>query len=328
MSDRRERNRAETVRMRRRQHTQKRLTQASAPPAAVSLEARPLPPVTSRHAMTYVAPQKSPSPNTRRRFQAALSLPGIEVRMPSISFPRAEIKWRVMSLLLSFLLAACLYLSWTLPTFRVAAAQVHGNQKVSADAINSVLDVGGQPIFTLMPAVLEARLRLNYPELASAGVTVALPNVVDVEVAERKPVILWQQGGAYTWIDDAGVAFRPNGSADNLIQVAAQAAPPPGTAAENDPLSPLPYLSPDMVSAIKTLAPDVPQGTTLVYSPTYGLGWSDSRGWQVFFGSDAQNMPLNLQVYKSLVASLTQQEINPAFISVQYANAPYYRMSQ
>lgn len=96
----------------------------------------------------------------------------------------------------------------------------------------------------------------------------------------------------------------------------------------NDPLSPLPYLSAEMVKAIETLAPKVPAGTTMIYDHQNGLGWSDSRGWKVTFGDDPQDMALKLQVYQSLVASLAQQGVTPAFISVQYVNAPYYRISQ
>jgi hypothetical protein len=84
----------------------------------------------------------------------------------------------------------------------------------------------------------------------------------------------------------------------------------------------------DMVKSIQILAPSIPAGTTMVYDPRYGLGWLDARGWQVSFGIDARDMALKLQVYQSLVTSLTQQGIIPTFISVQYANAPYYRMSQ
>lgn len=322
MSNKHELTRAEMVRLRRRQQAQKRMTQASA------LAARPLPPITSRAGMTYVTPQQAMPPSTKRRFQTSFSMPGIEVHMPGISIHGAEVKWRLLSFTLSLLLGAALYLAWTLPEFRASAAQINGNQRVSADEINAVLSSTEQPIFTLMPSDLENRLRLNYAELASVKVTLGLPNIVIVNVVERQPVILWQQGDGYTWIDDSGVAFRPRGAADNIIPVTALAAPAPGLPSEKDPLSPVPYISADTVKAIKTLAPSVPQGTTMIYDPQYGLGWSDSRGWQAFFGSDAKDMALKVQVYQALVTSLTQQGIYPAFISVQYANAPYYRMSQ
>jgi hypothetical protein len=325
MTENRARSRAEIVRMRRRDQAQRRVTESS------TLATRPLPPITSRASMTYTVPQKATPPSSPRRYQTALSMPGFEIRLPTIRVTSVGIKSRLLSGFLSLLLGSALYLAWTLPEFHAAAARVNGNARLSADEINAVLSVTGQPIFTLMPADMETRLRLNYPELVSAQVILSLPNTVTVNIVERKPLILWQQVSGYTWIDGTGVAFRPRGNADGLILVTAlgpNTTPPPGLPSEKDPLSPIPYISADLVKAIQTLAPGVPPGTTLVYDAQYGLGWSDSRGWQAYFGSSAKDMTLKLQVYQSLVTKLTQQGISPAFISVQYANAPYYRMSQ
>lgn len=314
--------RAEQVRTRRRQQIQKR------PKQSASLMTRSLPPVVSRTGLTNLNQQKTNPPNTKRRFQAAFSMAGFELRIPAITLPGIEVKSRLLSLFLTLLLGAALYLCMTLPEFQVSKAQVYGNQRITADEINAVLSSSGQPIFLLQPSDLETRLRLNYPEIAAATVSLGLPNLVIVKIVERQPVILWQQGSGFTWIDQSGIAFRPRGTAANLIQVNATGVPPPGLPVMNDPLSPLPYLSVDLVKAIETLAPSVPAGTAMAYDPVNGLGWSDARGWQVTFGNNAKDMALKVQVYQSLVASLTQQGITPAFISVQYANAPYYRMSQ
>jgi hypothetical protein len=278
--------------------------------------------------MTYATQQKTLPGSTKRRFQASFSLPGFEMRLPAISLPQVAFRSRLLSFFLCILLGTALYLAFTLPEFQVTKAQVYGNHLLSADEINSVISSSGRPVFTLNPADLEMRLRLNYPELISAKVTLGLPNLLSVNIVERKPVILWQQGGGYTWIDGSGVAFRPRGSADNLIPVTALASPTLNPPAGTDPLTPAPYLSADMVKAIQILAPSVPAGTSLVYDPKNGLGWMDSRGWQVSFGTTPKDMALKLQVYQSLVTSLTGQGIFPTFISVQYANAPYYRMSQ
>ena len=42
------------------------------------------------------------------------------------------------------------------------------------------LNIAGRPIFLLIPADLETRLRLHYPELVSVQVDVTLPNIVSV----------------------------------------------------------------------------------------------------------------------------------------------------
>ena len=324
MSEKDSLSRAEAVRMRRRQHTQRR--------AVKSLQqiTRPLPVITSRENIGSAALEPANQSKTRRRYQAAFSLPGVQIHMPAITMPRFEVGWRLLSFLISLSLGVALYLAWTLPMFRVSVAQVTGNQRITADEINAVLDSAGQPIFTLLPSELEQRIRLNYPELDSATVTLSLPNIVYINVTERQPVILWQENGAYTWLDENGVAFRPRSpqGADKLISVNAIASPPHGQPSTNDPLSPTPYVSEDMVKAIQILAPNVPSGATLTYDPRYGLGWSDSRGWQAYFGSDSKDMNTRWLVYQALVNSLLQRGIYPILISVQYSNAPYYRLSQ
>jgi hypothetical protein len=291
---------------------------------------RPLPPITSRGSTGYVSSPRSIPRTTRRKYEAAsVTVPGIEIRLPAIQITSEGVRSRLPGILLTILLGVALYLAATLPEFHAAPAQVTGNERISAEEINTALGSTGESIFVLTGADLEAKLRLSYPDLAAVHVSVSLPNHIQVQVEERKPVVLWQQGDGITWIDANGIAFRPRGDAAGLIAVAASGAPAgaePTAAA--DPLTPAPFISPDLVQAILNLGPDVPQGTAMEYDPKYGLGWSDSRGWKVFFGNTAKDMPVKLQVYKALVDSLAQQGIQATFISVQYANAPYYRTGQ
>ncbi|HEX8991246.1 MAG TPA: FtsQ-type POTRA domain-containing protein [Anaerolineales bacterium] len=322
MSTRRERTRAEAVRLRRREQTQKRVKASSV------MATRPLPPITSRGDLAYPGSPRSSSASTRRSYQTSLSMPGIEIRMPAVHLTTAGARSRLLSLFLSLLLGACIYLAATLPEFHAAPARVTGNGRISAQEINTSLNTTGESIFALTGASLENRLRQEFPDLESVHVAISLPNLVSVSIVERQPVVLWQQGNGYTWIDASGIAFRPRGTAGNLVPVIALAPPPALAGATADPLAPLPYITADLVKAIQTLAPDVPQGETLQYDPNYGLGWTDSRGWKVFFGDAAKDMPMKLQVYTSLVNDLAQKGIHPTFISVQYANAPYYRISQ
>ncbi|HET8943446.1 MAG TPA: hypothetical protein VFO59_01565, partial [Dehalococcoidia bacterium] len=88
------------------------------------------------------------------------------------------------------------------------------------------------------------------------------------------------------------------------------------------------FAAPDLVQTALALASSVPPGSALTYDPAYGFGWTDSRGWQVYFGSTSRDMPLKLRVYQSLVDSLAGRGVSPAFISVVHADAPYYRMEQ
>lgn len=318
MSEKTDLTRADQVRLRREKETNKRMQRA------VKEATRPAPPITTR-AKAAAAPKRKPVRNARRRFQVALPAPRDEMRR--LSIPRPTFGMRAVSFVLAALLGTAIYLAYNLPYFRVAQAQIAGNQLISPQEINAVMGVAGQPIFTLKPEEIETRLRLNFPELVLADVTVSLPNLVSVTMIERRPVVRWEQGGSYTWIAEDGVAFRPRGERGELISVVAEGAPAVSLSA-SDPLNPIPFISTGMVQSLKGLAGHVPPGMSILYSPDFGFGWNDPRGWRVYFGTSAHDVELKMRVYETMVNSLTQRGIRPAMINVTYPTAPYYRMTQ
>lgn len=313
MSEKREAPRSEQVRTRQTQKKTIRLTQAT--------ERAYRPTTAPARKQSYVATRN------KRRFNIAVGMPGADLRGPAIMFPSLRPGWRTASFLLTILLGAAIYLAWTLPYFRIATATVMGNERLSSEEIYAGLGVSGQPIFALQPDEIATRLRINYPELASVQVDVYFPNQIYVTVAERHPVILWQQGEGYTWIDAGGVAFLPRGFVADLVPVVGLAVPPAGIASPDDPLSPPPYMTKELVDAILALAPNLPAGVSMNYDPQNGLGWTDARGWQAFFGTNSKDMVLKLRVYQSLTDSLAARGIVPVLINVAYPDAPYYRLT-
>ena len=320
MSTRQELTRAEIARQRRAQRAAKELTQTSK---------RALKPVTP---VSRVAPVRAEVNRTRfanqRRFNIALSLPEIHLHKPSIAVQRLHASWRLASVFIALLLSVAIYLALTLSYFHIPNATVMGNNRLTREEIETVTGVIGQSIFTVQPDEVAKRLRMNYPELLSAQVNVYLPNHVYVTVTERQPVIVWQQDQGYTWIDATGVAFRPRGAVKGLVPVIGSIVPPMGVPSLDDPLSPPPFMQKELVDAILALAPTVPAGSTMVFDRTFGLGWTDSRGWKSFFGTSAKDMPLKVRVYQSLVDSLVKRGKIPVFISVVYPDAPFYRMAE
>jgi hypothetical protein len=316
MSEKKDQSRSEQVRQRRESNTVKRVQRARKDAT------RPAPPVTSRARQAVAAPKRKPAQNARRRYQVALTSAS-DAR--PISIPRPQLGIRLLSFLVVALIGAAIYFVYTLPTFRVTQAKVTGNQLISTEELSAAMSITGQPVFMLKPSDLETRLRLNYPELSSVDVSVSLPNVVAVNVVERKPVVRWEQGGGYTWIAEDGVAFRPRGENPELISVMAVAAPALDLRA-SDPLNPVPFISDDMVRALKGLGNHVPPGMPILYDPTLGFGWNDPRGWSVYFGTSSYDIELKMRVYETLVSSLTQRGIRPVMINVTYPTAPYYRI--
>jgi POTRA domain, FtsQ-type len=266
--------------------------------------------------------------STRRRFQNALLPVAPDAELRGISIARPNLGRRLPSFFLVVLLASALYFAFNASQLQVTQAQVIGNQMLTAAEINTALNIAGQPAFLLIPSELEKRLRLQFPELAAAKVDIVLPNTVSVQVIERRPVVRWEQGEGYTWISEEGIAFRPHGDMPGLIGVVALSAPPIEGIVSSDPLTPAPFIKPDLVKTLKALAGHVPPGAQILYDASFGFGWNDPRGWKVYFGTSATDVELKMRVYESLVASLTQRGIQPAMINVTYPTAPYYRLSE
>jgi len=322
MSEKKELTRAEMVRIRRERETVQRMHRAA------QEAARPAPPIVARAKKDVVKPKNKPARpgRARRRFQIALHLPRADFR--AIRIPRLRLGWRSFSFILAAILGLVVYLAFQSPKFRVVEAKITGNQLLAPSEINAVMKVAGRPIFVLIPSDLETRLRLNYPELVSVKVEVALPNLVSVNTVERLPIIRWEQAGGYTWISEDGIAFRPRGEVLGLIPVVALSGPALEGNVSIDPLTPAPYISSEMVRALKGLVSRVPPGEPILYDAGLGFGWNDPRGWRVYFGTSASDVELKMRVYEAMVSSLTQRGIRPALINVTYPTAPYYRMSQ
>jgi len=255
--------------------------------------------------------------------QVAFSLGRADVRAPAISLPQLGPRW--ISAGATLLLAFLLITMWNSSTFAVSAAELKGAQRLSTAEVNAALGISGQPVFTAVPSQMVAQLRADFPDLSAASVHVGLPNRLVVEVTERTPLLAWSQNGAVTWIDASGIAFPPRGAVQGLIPVDATGTPPQIQLDASAPAYEHPYLAPDMVQAMVTLYPYLPQGVTMTYDPQYGMGWNDSRGWSVYFGQSTSDIPMKIKVYQAIVDTLTSQGIQPTLISVEYLDAPFYK---
>ncbi|GAB4492981.1 MAG: hypothetical protein Fur0016_28910 [Anaerolineales bacterium] len=286
------------------------------------------------------APRISPSVS-RSRFRARYDVAVMPVRgqvraatavypqSPPMALPRITFGPRWFSLLLVIACAAMMYFSLTEPTFLAQEAVIHGNQRVTSQDINSVLGIANQPGALLNPAQIEYNIRASFPEIYGAYVQVELPAKVTITVAERQPVAAWMQDGQVVWVDAYGYAFPPRGQVEGLVMVTAAGNPPtPGNLGLAQTIGARPFLTPELSAAIATLAPQVPEGAALVYDPRYGLGWSDPRGWQAYFGKNNSDITTKLLVYQSLVENLAARGVQPILISVEYPNSPFYRVSK
>jgi hypothetical protein len=271
----------------------------------------------------------SKSPHSRR-YDAASTRSVFGARpasTPSLSLPKVTYGPRWLSFLLSAACGLTLFILLGMDPFIVRSAEINGNLRLSAQEVSSALGVMGQSSALLDPAQVEYNILSAFPDIATARVDISLPAVVRVTVSERQPVAAWQQGDQLVWVDAQGYAFPARGLAEGLVTVTSTGAPPaPSNLNIDQNLGARPFLTHEMTTALMSLTPQVPQDAALIYDPRYGLGWTDPRGWQVYFGDSGGDMDTKLKVYQAMTDYLGQHEITPKLISVEYPGAPFYRM--
>jgi cell division septal protein FtsQ len=262
----------------------------------------------------------------RRRYDVALNMPGVEMRLPSL--PQVAVGWRLASFLLVAALGLLLYHLWSSPQYRIQTARIIGLQRLTSQDVNAVLNVRDERIFAIDPDILQKKLMQAFPEFSKVDVKVNLPGEVIVKIDERQPILTWRQDGRTILVDANGVSFpmRDDSSAMPAVIVEAHGSPPvQEVQAENLTLEQ--FMPVEMVSAILSMNAQVPAGTSLSYDPQRGLGWKDAQGWEVYFG-DTRNMDMKLRLYRAILEKLDKDDIMPALISVEHVHLPYYRLER
>ncbi len=310
------------------------------------------PPVMARSSTSSVTAPTRRRSKPRRRFAIALPMPGAEMQLPAI--PQLRLSWRLVSLALSLLVAAALYLYWNTPTYTVSGAEINGLQRLSPLEVNTVLGITGQPIFMVDAESIQQTLETEFPEFSAIETSVSLPASVLITVTERVPVAIWRQDGRSLYIAEDGVGFPSrNQEEGSLLPVVEASANPPapapvqtvdeildelyGTEEEVDVELTRPseksepvsrnFMKPEMVANLLTVAEQAPSGVPIIYDTKHGLSWTDPGGWQVYFGA-LEDIEMKLNVYEALLAQLDQDDTLPRLISVEYVHAPYYQLER
>jgi hypothetical protein len=91
--------------------------------------------------------------------------------------------------------------------FATGRTAVTGNTWTSEEAVLAAMAVpAGQNVFTLDTTALESRLTA-LPAIRDATVTVALPDGILVDVAEREALVAWRVGERQFLVDEDGFLF-------------------------------------------------------------------------------------------------------------------------
>lgn len=261
-------------------------------------------------------PRRSRRRRPRRRFDLALPVElGAEIRLPAL--PNIKPGPRLASAAMLILVVILLRSLLLAPQFFVAEAVVAGNDLLMAHQVRSIAQVDDLSVFLIDPSAGEARFS-SIPEVASAKIRVGWPNRVEIQIAERVPLVSWHDGYRDWWLSEEGVAFLKHGEREGLVHIHSET---PVLDIQRDPLAQV--IDPQVLVAAGVLAAQIPETNSLLYDTVHGLGFEDERGWTAFFGVKG-DMVMKVRLYRAIGGHLEQRSIAPSLVSVKEPSAPYY----
>lgn len=232
---------------------------------------------------------------------------------------RVFVSWRVFSGLIILALMMVLWLFFTADIFYVHSVAVGGLEYLTKEEVFALSDIANVHIFWIDPQTVRQSI-LRSPTVADARVEVGWPpNMVQIIIEERQPALVWEQAGVATWIDAQGRIMQQREDRPELLRISREPAPNEITS----PLGPSDRLDVSIVNGAMQLKSLYPNTTVLRYHPDKGLGFSDSGGWEVWFGTGT-DMPQKILVYDAIVVNLAARGILPGEINVSNLDSPFY----
>ena len=256
--------------------------------------------------------------------------------------------WRLLSFVLVVALAYCVLTAFRSPEYRISTVEISGLQRLSAEEVLGSLNIVGDHIFAVQPEEIANTIAASYPELRDIQVNVSLPAKVTISAVERQPMFTWQMKDRVMWVDTEGYLIPARGSAAEMLTIDADALPlyqvdedlrefgstkiiqdksinKPGQS-ELTFFAQTKHIDSNLLVAVLQLNAWMPEENTLLYQNQRGLGWADTRGWDVYVGQKLESINDKMVMYETIVRNLEEQGINPSMVSVEFLNAPYYRV--
>lgn len=279
--------------------------------AALDMEPRRMVPRSQATSTPSVGQRRSERRATKRgRVQAQRSTPNVKRRTLS---PAQVFSWRAVSGMIVLGLTVVLYLFFTAEAFFVNSVSIGGEKYLSREEIFRDSKIAQRHVFWVDPLEVEKQLE-SIPNIADATVFVGWPpDMVQIVVTEREPALIWEQG-IRVWVDVNGIVMKQREDRPEMLRIVVPNA--------TEPLSAGSRIAPTIIQGALYLRSRHPNVDVLLYDPIKGLGYHDSRGWTVWFGS-GDEMDVKLLVYNQIVEDIWEQ-VQPGEIIMSDPDRPYY----
>ena len=225
----------------------------------------------------------------------------------------ASTRWISLTLLLG--VGAVVYYVGADSTYYVSDVSVLGTATLSQKAVVDASGMAGMHIFWLNPADVVQRVAA-IPSVLTATVEIGWPNWAHITVAERAPVLVWDQAGDRFWVDKDGRLMQARQESSDLLLILSQ---------QSDKLFVGERVPSEVMAGALQLRQERPNIKSLFYEWGNGLSYEDGRNWRAYFGTGL-DMNQKLVVYETLVADLEVRGLQPKYVSVINKDKPFYRL--
>jgi cell division septal protein FtsQ len=202
--------------------------------------------------------------------------------------------------------------------FRVRTVEVEGATLVDPEQVILAADVGGLPAFLLNGRGIEDGLTESFGCFERVRVQAVLPDKVTVRVTEHQAMLLWEQAGAYWWLNNNGMVLSASMGRGALPVVHDRTGLP---VAVGSTIAGVPweYLG-------QTIAA-LPAVTDFEYTLEDGLiVFVTTARWPVYLGSDG-NAAYKVTVLRELTAVLTQNGSQVVYIDLKNERRPAIKLA-
>ena len=249
---------------------------------------------------------------TSRRIFVKRSSP---MKSLKVTFFLEKIGWRIVSFGIVGLCVLSLGYITTQEKFFVDSIELVSTEYVPGDEIYRQSGVHGMNIFWIDPVLVRHNIS-NIPGIDDAMVEFEWPSTLYIQVIERDPVVVWQQGGESVWVDQYGEIFPARKNLEWLLPIVVED--------ESNTIDVNKKIPSDVIEGAMQLKALRPNIEMLHYDVGRGLSYQDGRNWRGYFGT-GNNMATKLLVYETLVEDLMMRGVWPKIVSVVEPSTPFHR---
>lgn len=206
----------------------------------------------------------------------------------------------------------------TAPEYRVQRPLVRGTHLVAEEQVAASSGIAGQNVFLVTSRrAEEAALRVT--PLRSAKVGFLWPNVVTVDVTERRPFATWRSGEATFQVSEDGVVLAPAGGESLRVVVTDLDAQPitVGGRVDAEVLADASYL----LAALRSAGGGA---RDFEHSSKHGVIATTDQSVRVAFGR-GPDLPSKVSTLRALLEALSARQISPQFIDLREKDRPFFR---